>query len=140
MAQSYENILVAVDGSKGSELALNRAIQIAKNHDATLHLVHVIETYHFPGDTGSVRETQEQLGHELLDKYVKISSDKGVSKVKKILEFGHPRTHISKKTAKDINADLIVCGANGLNAIERMIGSVSENIVRTAPCDVLVVR
>lgn len=140
LAQSYENILVAVDGSEGSEKALKRAISIAKKHDATLHLVHIVETYHFPGDTGSIRETQEKMGNELLDKYVKAVNEKGVSKVEKVLEFGHPRTHISKKTAKNIHADLIVCGATGLNALERMIGSVSEHIVRTAECDVLVVR
>ncbi|HHQ0107144.1 TPA: universal stress protein, partial [Listeria monocytogenes] len=38
-------------------------------------------------------------------------------------------------------ADLIMCGATGLNAVERLlIGSVSEYIIRHSPCDVLVVR
>lgn len=140
MSEKYTNILVAVDGSKGAELALEKAINIAKKHDATLHLVHVVEQYPLPGDTGSIRKTQEKLGNELLDKYIKIVQENGITKVEKILSFGHPRSHISKKTAKEVNADLIVCGATGLNAVERLIGSVSENIARTAPCDVLIAR
>ena len=48
---------------------------------------------------------------------------------------------IPKKIVKDTNADLVVVGSTGLNAVERfIIGSVSEAIVRHAPCDVLVVR
>ena len=48
---------------------------------------------------------------------------------------------ISKDLSKKLNADLIICGATGLNTVERiLIGSVSENIVRTAECDVLVIR
>ena len=48
---------------------------------------------------------------------------------------------ISRDLSKKIEADLIICGATGLNAVERfLIGSVSENIVRSAKCDVLVVR
>ena len=38
-------------------------------------------------------------------------------------------------------ADLVVCGAQGLNAFEHYVmGSVSQHIVRNSPCDVLVVR
>ena len=48
---------------------------------------------------------------------------------------------ISRDLLKRLNADLIICGATGLNAVERfLIGSVSENIVRSAKCDVLVIR
>ncbi|RKJ47427.1 universal stress protein, partial [Butyricicoccus sp. 1XD8-22] len=46
-----------------------------------------------------------------------------------------------KELSNVVEADLIVCGATGLNAVERfLIGSVSEAIVRSAKCDVLVVR
>ena len=45
---------------------------------------------------------------------------------------------IPKKLAADVDADLIMCGTSGLNAVERFIvGSVSEAIVRHSPCDVL---
>ena len=57
------------------------------------------------------------------------------------LELGPTKLLIPKNLANELNVDLIMCGASGLNAVERfMIGSVSEAIVRHAPCDVLVVR
>ena len=58
-----------------------------------------------------------------------------------IVEYGSPKTMIPREIPKKIEADLIICGATGLNPVERfLIGSVSENIVRSAKCDVLVVR
>ena len=58
-----------------------------------------------------------------------------------IVEYGSPKTMILKDISKKLDADLIICGATGLNAVERfLIGSVSENIVRSAKCDVLVIR
>lgn len=58
-----------------------------------------------------------------------------------IVEYGSPKTMISKDLANKVEADLIICGATGLNAMERfLIGSVSEYIVRSSTCDVLVVR
>ena len=48
---------------------------------------------------------------------------------------------ITRNLTNKLNADLIVAGATGLNRVERfLIGSVSENIVRSAQCDVLIVR
>ena len=59
----------------------------------------------------------------------------------KVVEYGSPKAVIPKKIVKDTNADLVVVGSTGLNAVERfIIGSVSEAIVRHSPCDVLVVR
>ncbi|MGF6949449.1 nucleotide-binding universal stress UspA family protein [Neobacillus sp. B4I6] len=49
--------------------------------------------------------------------------------------------NITGDIAKVVKADLIMCGATGLNAVERFLtGSVSEAIVRSAKCDVLVIR
>ena len=39
----YKRILIAVDFSKNSELAINKALQIAKMNDAKLYLVHFVE-------------------------------------------------------------------------------------------------
>ena len=68
-------------------------------------------------------------------------SNAGVKNVETRLEFGSPKAIIPKKLAHEVGADLIMSGTSGLNAVERFIvGSVSEAIVRHAPCDVLVVR
>src|SRR5690606_18492910 len=65
----------------------------------------------------------------------------GVRSVNILVDYGSPKSMISRELAKKVNADLIICGATGLNTVERfLIGSVSEHIVRSAKCDVLVVR
>ncbi|MEI3613728.1 universal stress protein [Pseudogracilibacillus sp. SO30301A] len=140
MENRYKNILVAIDGSKGSKIALNKAIDITKRDGATIHLVHIMEHYNFPGDTGSIKKTQEKLGNEVLENNRNLVLNNGITEVNTKLEFGNPKSLIPKKIAKEINADLIVCGATGLNAFERILGSVSENIARYAACDVLIVR
>ena len=57
------------------------------------------------------------------------------------IEYGSPKIKVPRDIAENFRADLIVCGATGLNAVERfLIGSVSESITRHAKCDVLVVR
>ena len=140
MAKAYKNILVAIDGSEGSENALNKAINITKRDGATLHLVHIMEYYNFAGNTGAVKKTQEKLGNELLESNRKLVLSNGITEVTTKLEFGNPKSIIPKKIAGEVNADLIVCGATGLNAFERILGSVSASITRTALCDVLVVR
>lgn len=65
----------------------------------------------------------------------------GIQNVKSVIEYGSPKTIITKELAKRVEADVIICGATGLNAVERFLtGSVTEAIVRTAKCDVLVIR
>lgn len=61
--------------------------------------------------------------------------------MKRVWNSVHQKLLFQKKLASELHADLIMCGTSGLNAVERFIvGSVSEAIVRHAPCDVLVVR
>ena len=61
--------------------------------------------------------------------------------IKTIIEYGSPKTIITKEIAESVKADLIVCGATGLNAVERfLVDSVTGAIVRSAKYDVLVIR
>lgn len=141
MTKSYKNILVAVDGSKESDYALQKAIEIVKrNEGATLNIVHILdsrlETYGRAA-TELAREEADKLLAECEEK----AKEAGVKNVNILVQFGSPKVVIAKDVAEKVNADLILCGASGLNAIERFIvGSVSGSIVRNAKCDVLVVR
>ncbi|MBS4191920.1 universal stress protein [Bacillus sp. FJAT-49705] len=141
MNLTYKNIIVAIDGSEEAEWAFKKAVEISKRNDAELHLVHIIELRTYPSDAASIKQRAEKRGTELLDRYKKMASEQGLQKVDKVIEFGSPKVTITKKIAPKIVADLIICGATGLYAVERLlIGSVSENITRSANCDVLVVR
>lgn len=144
MTLAYKNILVAVDGSKSAECAFKKAVQIAKRNDAKLTLIHVIDTRSFAAIdsyNGTVANRAESYANDLLTQYKDEASAYGLINVDGIVEYGSPKSVISKQAARKINADLIICGATGLNTVERLlIGSVSEHITRTAKCDVLVVR
>ena len=144
MTLKYSNILVAVDGSKESELAFRKGAAAAVRNNATLHLAHIIDNRSFGSIEAydrTIADRTMKTSQELLAKYKQEAEAAGVKNVNVIIEYGVPKTTIPKELAPKLNVDVIVCGATGLNAAERLImGSVSERIVRTARCDVLVVR
>lgn len=144
MTLQYNQILVAVDGSKEAEWAFKKAVGIATRNKATLNLVNIIDTRSYAAVEAydrSIAERAQAFAAELLEEYKQKATTAGVEKVNVIVEYGSPKTMIPRDISKKIHADLIICGATGLNAVERfLIGSVSENIVRSANCDVLVIR
>ncbi|GHH97291.1 universal stress protein [Neobacillus kokaensis] len=144
MGLQYQNILVAIDGSKEADWAFKKGIEIAKRNNAKLLLVHVVDTRSFAlieaYDT-VIGERAEKLAKEMLENYKTQAEEAGLSNVHYEIDFGSPKVIIPRQLAKKHKTDLILCGATGLNVVERFfIGSVSEHIVRYAPCDVLVVR
>lgn len=144
MGLKYKNILVAIDGSKEADWALRKGIEIAKRNNSDLLLVHVIDTRSFAlieaYDT-VIGERAEKLAKDMLENYQKQAMDAGIAEVQYEIDFGSPKVRIPRDIAKKHNVDLIICGATGMNVVERFfIGSVSEHITRYAPCDVLVVR
>ena len=146
MIQNYKNILVPIDGSYESELAFKKAINVAlQNGPATqLHLVHVVDTRAFQNissfDTKMVEQVTE-TAKKTLQGYVDEAQKAGVTKVDFSVEYGAPKVIIAKDIPQEKHIDLIMIGATGLNAVERiLIGSVTEYVTRMAKCDILVVR
>jgi nucleotide-binding universal stress UspA family protein len=144
MGGRYGHILVAIDGSKESEWALEKSIEIAKRNDAKLLLAHIIDTRSFmliDSYDPDIAERANKLAIDMLEKYQDQARAEGVTHVDYEIEYGSPKVKIPKEMAKKHAIDLIVCGATGMNAVERfLIGSVSEHITRYSPCDVLIVR
>lgn len=144
MGLTYRKVLVAVDGSRESEWAFQKSIEISKRNNASLIIAHIIDTRAFATVEAydlAITERADTFAVELLTKYKQIAEQENVTEVFTVKEFGSPKIKISKEIAPKHEIDLIVCGATGLNAIERFfIGSVSEHITRYAKCDVLIVR
>ena len=145
MANHYKNIVVAVDGSKEAEYAFRKALDVSRrNVGSTLHLVNVIDTRSFAAIEAydrSIADRAQKHAEDLLNGYKKQAEESGLTNVEIVIEYGSPKTIITRELSNVVNADLIICGATGLNAVERfLIGSVSEAIVRSAKCDVLVIR
>jgi len=140
----YKNIVVAVDGSEASEIAFNKALDIVKRNDAHLIIAHVVDFRSFAyaeAYDGSLSDQAEAYAKDLVDSCVESAKEVGIKQISRCIEYGSPKVKIAKDIAQTFKADLIICGATGMNAVERfLIGSVSESITRHANCDVLVVR
>jgi len=145
MLGEYKNILVPVDGSIQSEDSFRKAVAIAKRNAAMLHLVHVIDTRNVPlspdyASRVAFGDPTANLEYAFLDEMVSFAETEGIV-VKKTITNGNPMTLIAEAFPKEFNTDLIVIGATGKGAITRaFVGSVSNYVVRHAPCDVLVIR
>lgn len=144
--QQYHHILVPVDGSKEAELAFKKAVAVAKRNgeDTELQLLHVVDTRAFQNISSfdsSMVEQVTKTAKKTLDEYIDYAKSQGLNKVSYTIESGSPKTIIAHDVPNKMHADLIMIGATGLNAVERiLIGSVTEFVTRTAVCDVMVVR
>ena len=140
MVDTYKHVVVAVDFSEKAKIAFERGMRISKLTGAVLHLVSVIDTHSF----GSVEAYDLKYAKELKEKaivrlqqYKQEAEQAGVENIIITVEEGSPKVILTSLS----ESDLIIVGATGLNRAERfLIGSVSENVVRNAKCDVLVVR
>jgi nucleotide-binding universal stress UspA family protein len=141
-------ILLATDGSEEADLAALRAVEIAEKTDSELHVVHVgmvpmfVEGY--PGTLGyyygKLYEQIEEDSRERLRELswrVKVA---GGTVAGSHLRMGEVDLEIVS-LAKELGVGLIVMGCRGHRGIRRAIeGSISDAVIRHAPCPVLVVR
>lgn len=147
MLQEYHNILVPVDGSKEAELALQKAVDVAKRNGAHLDVLDVLATQQFEVSyssfvDGDVIYKMSEDVKTYLDHLVKeIREQQNFTDVAIHIRFGNPKTVIARDFPEEHGNDLIMIGATGLNAVERMlVGSVASYVNRTAVTDVLVVK
>jgi len=148
MTKNIKKILYATDYSRASARALDEAVNLAKQHDAELLVLHVIEpvtTYVTGEDFGSAglymkledatkREAESSM-QKLMDKL-----QKSKVKAKSLLLKGTPHDQIVK-AARSRNADMIVIGTHGRTGLSKLfMGSVAGKVVSTATCPVLTVR
>ena len=140
-------ILLATDGSEGAELAASRAVELAQRTESELHVVYVGIAPAFlmsdPGTVGYDRMILEKIENEArellrtLSWRVKVA---GGDVAGSHLRMGEVDLEIVG-LAKKLEADLIVMGCRGRRGIRRAVGgSVSDAVIRHAPCPVLVVR
>ncbi|MFC2678762.1 MAG: universal stress protein [Granulicatella sp.] len=144
MFHEYSKILVPVDGSNEARLAFEKAIEVAKRNRAQVLIAHIIDTRVLQTPTGFEGNFNEEIQRQtenLFQEYRQYAQEHDFNDIDFVLEYGSPKVYISKNIPKDYQIDLIMMGATGLNAVERLfIGSVSEYVIRNATCDVLVVR
>jgi nucleotide-binding universal stress UspA family protein len=139
-----KKILIATDGSEYTKKAVDYGIDLAKNTEARLYAIYVIDTAAFasiPMDAAweSMYELLKQEGDEAT-KYVADKASEDGLDIERLTIEGHPAEEIIKYAEKN-SVDLIVMGTLGKSGLDRfLLGSVAEKVVRTSKIAVLVVR
>jgi nucleotide-binding universal stress UspA family protein len=135
---SWENILLATDGSTCCDNALARALEIAQERKAKLSAVSVVYTNdEFYAVGQEVMKELYQEADKVLDKVRKWAGDLGVQ-AELFVRDGEPHQAITDLAA-EISASLIVMGSHGRKGLTRLLmGSVTERVIGYADCPVLV--
>ena len=140
----FTNILVAIDGSEASRQAFDRALDIAKAGNASLHATYVVETGLFsslPADNTVeiMYSVLRKEGEAVLAKSKDKANAAGIA-VTTHLKFGHAGSEVIA-LAEQNKVDLIVVGSHGKSQTDRLlIGSVSTFVVTHSKVSTMVVR
>jgi len=141
---AIKTILVPVDFSGCSKKALDYALPFAKQFGAGLVLLYVVPANFPVGEFGmiDVAFMEKELrasGEQQLADLAMNQIGPGIPS-KNVIRVGRPVTEIAD-VAREKNADLIIISTHGHTGLKHvLLGSVAENVVRYAPCPVLVVR
>ncbi|MGB4813353.1 MAG: universal stress protein [Methylophilaceae bacterium] len=144
----YQHILCPVDGSPTSNSGMHEAIQLAKQLNANIRFIHVIDLY-VPvfdpmGDFNVVYvdDILRKNAKTVLEKAVVAAREKGVAAESEVREtLGNRVSKLVIEEAEAWPADLIVMGTHGLRGMERLVlGSDAETIVRKSAVPVLLVN
>lgn len=139
---NYQHIVVGIDLSPESAQIIERARLVATNHQASLHLVHVIEplTFAYGGDIPmDLTEVQEQLQTQARNQLHKLATQYQIADDRCRLLVGEPAAELHQ-LAQELNADLIVVGSHGRHGLALLLGSTANGVLHGAQCDVLAVR
>ena len=145
----YKRILVAVDASQTSELALRTAIELAAAFQAQLRIVHVVDTVNinigaeFPAPR-EVTDSLTERGREILREAEAKAAAAGMKADAGLITLDTLNQRTPEAIASDAeawSADLIVVGTHGRRGVSRLfLGSVAEGVARVAATPVLLVR
>jgi nucleotide-binding universal stress UspA family protein len=143
----FNHILVPIDGSETSMLAVSKASGLALAFGSRITLIHVVDNYPFIGVGADYALGQNEYlaaatssANAALARGVAALAAEGLHSDQRVID-GHVVHEGIVDTAIAIGADLIVMGSHGRTGIEKLLlGSVTQRVLQDAKCPVLVVR
>jgi nucleotide-binding universal stress UspA family protein len=141
----FKSIVVGTNGTETADIAVNRAVELAKLTGATLHVVSAYEPA--PAHVGGSRPPAEAAEWAIsphfkvdavLDRATDIAKGGGIE-----IEVHGPKGDAASailSVAEEAKADLIVLGSKGMQGARRVLGSVPNKVSHRAPCDVMIVQ
>ncbi len=137
-----KKILIAHDGSKSSDRALKRGLEIAERFDSAVTVMTVIPSLYLTElmemDRERILRTLSEDAEKMMAKIQ--AGTKNIRSLKTVIKQGSPADEILK-AAEKMKTDMIVTGSHGRHGAQKfLLGSVSSKIIDNAECSVLVVK
>lgn len=140
----YKQILIAVDGSETSSLALEEALKLAKEQGARVVLLNVFEPFVHAATEAMVDLTDalRQEGEQILAEALQRARENGIEARTVLIDAGARRiAEMIVEEAQKAKADLIAMGTHGRRGIEHLVlGSVAEGVARRTNVPLLLIH
>jgi nucleotide-binding universal stress UspA family protein len=138
-----QKILVAHDGSKSSDKALKKAVELASSLNASLTVLSVVPELYLTelseSDRSRIIDALSRETAEAMERIRKSLSGKSLE-VKTLIRQGDPAEKILE-TAQKMKVDLVVTGSHGRHGTKKfLLGSVSAKVVDYSKSPVLIVK
>lgn len=143
--QTYQNILVGIDGSDQANEAFKKAVEVARRNEGKIFVATAIDqqimtVLGYSSLNQNLIDQEAAAAKNMLDECKRYGDSVNFHNIEGIIAYGSAKTAMAHQLPKKYHIDLVMVGQSGLNAVERFVtGSVASYIIRTAPCDVLVV-
>ena len=140
----YQNILATVDYSEHDQTVIQKAISMAKQFQATLSILHVLDNIAMPDTAYGTRiNLDKPTDYALLEtekiRLRQMADAVGIEHNQSWLIWGRPEQEIVH-LAEQERIDLIVMGFHTKNRLSLLFGSTANGVLHHAPCDLLAVH
>lgn len=147
---TFRQLMIATDGSKCSQNAVLKGMELAKSMNAKVYSLYVLDTStyvpsllkksaHLGSKWDVIEEMLRKEGNDAIQYAKKIAEDLGIN-CEGVLVEGDA-AHEILEFAKQSNIDMIIMGTLGRGGLDRfLLGSVADKVVRHSKISVLVVK
>ncbi|MBY8989539.1 MAG: universal stress protein [Candidatus Lokiarchaeota archaeon] len=152
----YKKILLAIDGSSNSERALRKVIELQKNGNSKVVMIHSIKysknlllppiglasgygSYYI--SEPEILEESKRESEKLLFSMQELFKKENLPVETRVILDEHPEDYI-KRIVKQEHFDLVVIGTKGIHSKRNqlIIGSIAQKVVKHVVCDILIIR
>ncbi len=128
-----KKILIAVDGSRHSDKAVDLAVHLAKKANSEIYLIHVLSS-------GVSRQHYEKSCNTIIGRAEAKFKNIELEKIESVCTNGNPADEILR-VAKSRKVDLIIMGNRGKGGLSKaLMGSVSTKVCKLADCTCVTVK
>ena len=137
----WERILLAIDGSEHSRKATEKALALVQDSGGTLKVVAVLEiSPHIYAVAPELTEEKIKLPRQYAQEAKDLAASRGII-AEDFVREAESADEVIIELARKANIDLIIMGSHGRTGLKRLLmGSVTEKVISSAPCPVLVVK